>query len=139
MNVCQGRQAGHLANLGEDRHGVFQTDAPRGAGAGPVRLVETGFVDDADIQPLADFLKRMGRFQRVLAALHLARTGDESDSCAAADDDRRPKTFGQRNDSVGSAHEAALSTFGVVEAAFAAAIGPSVSYTHLTLPTICSV
>jgi hypothetical protein len=67
----------------------------------------------------------MGGFQGVLTAFHLARTGDEDDSGAAADDDRRPKTFGQRNDSVGSAHEAALSKFGRYGAAFAAAMRPS--------------
>ena len=51
------------------------------------RFEPDAFVHDADIEPFADLLQRMGHFQRVLAALQLARAGDEDDALAAADAD----------------------------------------------------
>ncbi|MNC72751.1 hypothetical protein D3C75_1238480 [compost metagenome] len=87
MDVGQGRQAGDFTDFGEDRHRVLQADPARGGGAGAVRLVEAGLVDNADVQPLADFLQTMRRLQRVLAAFHLAGAGDEDDATTAADHD----------------------------------------------------
>lgn len=92
VHIRQHRQARDLADLGEDRQRALKPESARGRGAGPVRLVETGLVDDADVQPLADLLQRMGHFQRVLAALQLARAGDEDDALPAADGNRTAQT-----------------------------------------------
>src|SRR5690606_15537631 len=111
VDVGQGRQAGDFADFGEDRQGVFQADAARGAGAGAVRLVEAGLIDDAEVQPLADLLQRMGGLKRVLAAFHLARAGDEDDAGAAADDDGFLEAFGQGDDGVRRGHGGAFDWF----------------------------
>ena len=94
MDVGQHRQARDLADFGEDGQGAFQTETARSRRRGAVGLVETGLVDDADIQPLADLLQRMGHLQRVLAALQLAGPGNEDDALAATDGDRPLQALG---------------------------------------------
>ncbi|MNS52691.1 hypothetical protein D3C72_854120 [compost metagenome] len=108
MDVGQGRQAGDFADFSENRQGVLQADAARGGGAGAVRLVEAGLVDDADVQSLADFLQPMRRLQRVLAAFHLAGAGDEDDTAAAADHYGLLEASGQFDDGVGTVHGGAF-------------------------------
>jgi len=53
----------------------------------------------------------MSRFQRVLAAFHLAGAGDEDDAGAAADDDGFLEAFGQGDDGVRRGHGGAFNWF----------------------------
>ncbi len=45
--------------------------------AGAVRLVERGFVDEADAEPRGDLLQRRRHFERMRAAFQRARAGDQ--------------------------------------------------------------
>ena len=55
--------------------------------AGAIGLVEGGLVDKADAAPRRDLLQRAGHLERMLAAFHLARPGDQRQRQAVAEPD----------------------------------------------------
>ena len=85
MDVGQDWQSDRFADLGEDGQTVLEADPPLGLPGGPVRLVERGLVDQADVQPIRRLFERECCFQRVGAALHLAGPGDDGQAKRVAD------------------------------------------------------
>ena len=60
VHVGQHRHAEALAHLGEDRQALLHAEAARGVGAGAVRLVEAGLVDEADAELARELGQRAG-------------------------------------------------------------------------------
>ena len=77
VHVGDHRQADPVSDLGEDGKGLVKPNASCAGGAGAVRLVEGGFVNEPDPQPARDLLQRLRRFERMGAALEHARPGDQ--------------------------------------------------------------
>ncbi len=77
VHVGEHRQAGGLTNLCEHGQRGLQAQSAFGRQAGAVGLVEAGLEDQAGTDPVGDFAQGMRHLERVAAAFHLARTGDE--------------------------------------------------------------
>ena len=65
--------------LGEDRKRVVEADAALTLGAGAVRLVERGLIDEANPEPRGEFLQRRSHLKGVCAAFQRARPGDQGE------------------------------------------------------------
>ncbi len=76
VDVGQHRHAVFVAELGEDRQAGFEPDAASGRGAGAVRLVEAGLVDEADAELAGQFGQRMAHLMGMRATFELARASD---------------------------------------------------------------
>ena len=66
-----------LLQIGEDFHRLFKPDAALAGNRRAVGLVEGGFVDEADAERLAEFDHRAGDHEGMIAAFHLAGSGDQ--------------------------------------------------------------
>ncbi|ENN87028.1 hypothetical protein RHSP_12871 [Rhizobium freirei PRF 81] len=95
MNVGQNRKAVLFFQIGEDFHGFFETDATLAGERRAVRLVIGRLIDEADTKLVAEFFQDASYHERMLAAFHLARTGDQGElggvgkqdfGCALTDD-----------------------------------------------------
>ena len=85
VHVGEDRHAEFFAQLRENRQGIIESDAAIAFGAGAVRFVERGFVDEANSHLAGDFLERRNHLQRVLAAFERARPGDQHERQAVAE------------------------------------------------------
>ena len=98
VHVGEHGQTGDLANLGEHRQRRLDPHAASGGAAGAVGLVEAGLVDQAGANPVGDLAQGMRHFERVRAALHLARTGDEREGQRLTDPHRAAAGHGEFDD-----------------------------------------
>ena len=79
MHVGKHRYAEFFAQHREYCERLVQPDPARAPRAGAVRLVEGGFVDEADTKPRGDFLERAGHVECVRAAFEHTWSRDQSE------------------------------------------------------------
>lgn len=77
MNVGQDGKAEFLLEVGKDFHALFDPDTAFGRERGAVRLVEGALVHEAEAELSAKLFQRAGNHEGVVAALHLAGTGNQ--------------------------------------------------------------
>jgi hypothetical protein len=98
VHVGQHRAAEALAQLRQDRQPALHAHAALGGGAGAVRLVEGGLVDEAEAQPVGELDQRMGHLMGMLARFQRAGAGDQGERAVVADGEPAD------GDMVGSGH-----------------------------------
>ena len=79
VHIGDDREPQRLLDFGEDRQRPFEADAAASGERRPVRLVEGGLENEADVQPRRDVLQRRGHLEGVGAAFHLAGPGEHRD------------------------------------------------------------
>ena len=77
MNVGQNGQAPAFADFGEDRKRSLNPHAAGRRTRAAVSLIEGGFIDEPDPGLFRNFLQSVAGFDGVVAAFHLAGTGDQ--------------------------------------------------------------
>ena len=77
VDVGQHWQPGGFAYFGEYRQTFLKTKTARGLDRSPVRLVEAGFVDNADAELFGHLGQTRTHFQRVCPRFELAGSGDQ--------------------------------------------------------------
>ncbi len=73
MHIRRDGKPQSLADLGEDRQRLLESEAAPARRGGAIGLVERGLEDEADVQAPRDFFQRRCRFERMGAALHARR------------------------------------------------------------------
>ena len=88
MDIRQHGDGEAGADFGENRQALTHANPARGRQAGAVGLVEATFVDQGNFQLPRHLDEGRGNFKRMIAALDLARSGDQRKGPAIAERDR---------------------------------------------------